>query len=335
MIITKFLNLFSSPTQDLNYKSGTLLERNQEIIKSFYEKIVYKSWQNYYVDNLVRDCLNVIAEKEGDKRSAPGYRYLSSWKSSALPEYRELADYIHQIYSKRYRERKDEQNQKEEAQIEEIGRNLYDKNINLITKFFEIAYRKVTTVDQYGDENWKAFDKELVIVICKIAENEGCNSDIIKGIKKGYFWYFKGSEHLKKRIEQEFRAFYDKEKVAPATTYKLEKQSGIEFENYLMNLFRQSGYDVCGTPSTGDQGADMIVTRYGRKIAIQAKRYSSNVGNKAIQEVVSARTFYACDEAWVITNAQFTKSAMELAQKCEVKLIDGYALGNDGQRLFK
>lgn len=327
IMIRRFLKLFDNPIPDAYLKRGSLLERNHEIINSFCEKIDYNTGQRYhYIDNLVRDCLNVLAESEDDSKLAPGHRYFSSWRSSAPQGYKDFADTIHQMFSQKYRQRQDEHFQKEKIQEDKIAQALYRKHSNLINKFFDIAYRKVTTVDQYGDENWKAFDKELMLIICKIAENEGCRPDVVKSIKKGYFWSAKGFDNLKKVIEKDFRAFYDKEKAAPVRINRIAELSGIDFENYLMNLFRASGYDVSGTPTTGDQGADIIAKKNGRKIAIQAKKHSNSVGNKAIQEVVGARTFYGCEEAWVITNSTFTRSALELAQKCDVKLIDGHAL---------
>ena len=84
--------------------------------------------------------------------------------------------------------------------------------------------------------------------------------------------------------------------------------------------------DVRGTPITGDQGADLIAKRDGRTIVIQAKRYQGSVGNRAVQEVVGAVSFYGADEGWVITSGSFTPSAKALAQKNGVKLIDGHTL---------
>jgi restriction system protein len=58
------------------------------------------------------------------------------------------------------------------------------------------------------------------------------------------------------------------------------------------------------------------------KIAVQAKRWSRKIGNKAIQEIFTAKTFYNCNRAWVITNNFFTKPAIDLAKSCNVELYD-------------
>jgi len=56
--------------------------------------------------------------------------------------------------------------------------------------------------------------------------------------------------------------------------------TGVEFENYLMQLLKQHGCSVRGTPRTGDRGADIIARRSNRAIVIQAKRSAAPVGNR-------------------------------------------------------
>lgn len=121
-----------------------------------------------------------------------------------------------------------------------------------------------------------------------------------------------------------FKEYYQVRKKEPVTTHNVAKMSGIEFENYLAGLLKSNGFtDISGTPKTGDQGADLIAKKNGKTIIIQAKRYDSAVGNKAVQEVVGAIRYYHGDEGWVITNSTFTKSARELAHINNVRLIDG------------
>lgn len=105
------------------------------------------------------------------------------------------------------------------------------------------------------------------------------------------------------------------------TMYHVDAMNGYDFEKFLAEIFQTAGYDVEGTKLSGDQGADLFVTRFGKKIVIQAKNYSGSVGNTAVQEAISAKSFYACDEAMVVTNSYFTKSAIELANAASVRLI--------------
>lgn len=305
-----------------------LLERNDSIIQRYLNRIgSASSADSNFVDNQVRDCLNEIAKSEGDQKSAPGYQYYSRWRSSAVnPDYKNLGEHLHKAFASKYAQRRQEQEAVEKRETENRCEALNVKHKALIDKFYEIAYRKVTTVDQYGDENWKAYEKELTVVICKIAEAEGARESAIKDIKKGYFWSNRALEQLRIKIDRAFKAYHAAKKNAGPLAEDMNSLDGVEFENYLMGVFKAAGYDVCGTPTTGDQGADIILTKSGVKIAVQAKRFTSNVGNKAVQEVVSARQYYSCNEAWVVTNSKFTKAAMDLAHKCKVRLIDGQEL---------
>ncbi len=105
------------------------------------------------------------------------------------------------------------------------------------------------------------------------------------------------------------------------TMYHVDAMNGYEFEKFLGQIFQTAGYDVEGTKLSGDQGADLFVSKFGKKMVIQAKNYSGNVGNSAVQEAISAKSFYGCDDAMVVTNSYFTRSATELANAASVRLI--------------
>ena len=102
----------------------------------------------------------------------------------------------------------------------------------------------------------------------------------------------------------------------------LDKLSGIEFEEWLAGMFRLQGYETEMTPTSGDFGVDLILKRPGKSIAVQAKRYAGSVGVAAIQEVSSGRSFYQCDEAWVVTTGIFTAKALTFASRIGVHLKD-------------
>lgn len=107
----------------------------------------------------------------------------------------------------------------------------------------------------------------------------------------------------------------------------LDQLSGTEFEEFLAGLFRSQGYSAELTPSTGDYGADLVLSKGGQRIAVQAKRYSGSVGVSAVQEAISGQAYYQCDAAWVVTTGAFTANARELAKKSSVKLIGRSDIG--------
>jgi tetratricopeptide (TPR) repeat protein len=93
--------------------------------------------------------------------------------------------------------------------------------------------------------------------------------------------------------------------------------TGIEFEGFLCQLFAKLGYSVRTTPATGDQGGDLILTGPAdiRQVVVQAKRSARPVGNRAVQEILGAIAYYGCSAGIVVTNAEFTASALSLAAK--------------------
>ena len=99
--------------------------------------------------------------------------------------------------------------------------------------------------------------------------------------------------------------------------------SGVEFENFMKDLFYQAGINVLDTPTTNDYGADLILEYRGHRISAQCKFYSQPVGLKAIQEVIASLNVYYCDCGMAITNHSFTQQAVNLAAANNVLLIDG------------
>lgn len=75
---------------------------------------------------------------------------------------------------------------------------------------------------------------------------------------------------------------------------------------------------------SNDQGGDLILSKSGRKICVQAKRRKEKkVGNEAIRDAYGAMPFYECSAFDAVTNSKFTRSAKVYAAKVGCKLIDG------------
>ncbi len=103
---------------------------------------------------------------------------------------------------------------------------------------------------------------------------------------------------------------------------QIDLMSGVDFENFVAELFRRLGYQSEVTKSSGDQGVDVIAKKGTQTLAIQAKHYNQAVGNHAIMEVVGGAKFYNANLCYVVTNNYFTKSAKELAATNNVILWD-------------
>ncbi len=104
--------------------------------------------------------------------------------------------------------------------------------------------------------------------------------------------------------------------------HNLDSLTGYEFEEFLRVLFDKMGFTTETTKLSGDQGADLIIKRFGRTTAVQAKRYTGKVSNKAIQEVTASIAHYNANNGMVVTTGEFTPSAIELAKSNNIKLVD-------------
>lgn len=104
--------------------------------------------------------------------------------------------------------------------------------------------------------------------------------------------------------------------------------SGIDFEHWCADRIAEQGWAVTVSKASGDQGVDVLATKSDFTVAIQCKRYSSAVGNKAVQEVFAGMRHYRANAAMVIATSGFTKSAIELSENTGVIILDAENIGN-------
>jgi HJR/Mrr/RecB family endonuclease len=119
------------------------------------------------------------------------------------------------------------------------------------------------------------------------------------------------------------------EKAARAISEsEIDEMTGQQLELHLVRVFQYLGFEVEHVGKRGDQGADLILTKHGQRIACQCKRYKGHpVTNKAVQEAFTAQRIYRCQKSLVVTSSSYTKSAREAAEHCGCELIDRRRLG--------
>ena len=102
-----------------------------------------------------------------------------------------------------------------------------------------------------------------------------------------------------------------------------DEMDGHSFERFCAELLKNNGFDkVEVTSGSGDYGVDILAEKDAITYAIQCKRSATPIGNKAIQEIYSGRTFYKRHVGVVITNNYFTSAAIETADKTGIILWD-------------
>lgn len=102
---------------------------------------------------------------------------------------------------------------------------------------------------------------------------------------------------------------------------KVDVMTGEEFEFEIEENLKRKGWNVVRTPKTSDQGIDLLIKKNNISVAIQCKRYSTPVGNSAVQEVYSGKEHYKADYAAVVSNQTYTKSARQLSGSTNVMLL--------------
>lgn len=107
------------------------------------------------------------------------------------------------------------------------------------------------------------------------------------------------------------------------TLSSVDLMDGHDFEYWCAEVLRKNGFsDVEVTRGSGDQGVDVTAQKGGIRYAVQCKCYSSDLGNKPVQEVNTGKTIYHCQIGAVMTNRYFTPGAKHAAEATGVLLWD-------------
>jgi len=100
----------------------------------------------------------------------------------------------------------------------------------------------------------------------------------------------KGNEQRSRDLWERYYCMFDERHVSA--------MSGAEFERFIGKLYTRLGYAVSLTQGGADQGVDLILCKDDHKIAVQAKRWTGIVGNKAVQEVMAGKLYYGYSHGW-------------------------------------
>lgn len=106
-----------------------------------------------------------------------------------------------------------------------------------------------------------------------------------------------------------------------STSEYSDKISPEDYEHFCAEILNKAGWATTVTKSSGDQGIDIVANKEGFRLAIQCKKYSKPVGNKAVQEAYSGGAFYEADECAVVAPIEYTPAARDLARNLGVHLL--------------
>ena len=98
-------------------------------------------------------------------------------------------------------------------------------------------------------------------------------------------------------------------------------KTGTEYEKFICGIIRRQGVSCKRVGQAGDYGADIIANLKKGTLVIQCKFYSKPVGYGAVQQAYTAKSIYNGTWCCVVTNATFTRQAIEGGKKLGVRLL--------------
>ncbi len=111
------------------------------------------------------------------------------------------------------------------------------------------------------------------------------------------------------------------ERAASSPPPEFRPEDPLAYEQLCAMLLRRCGWEAQVTAAGGDQGTDILARRGRRSLVLQCKLYGRPVGNSAVQQIAAARAHHRADFAAVVSNADFTARARELAATNDVYLL--------------
>lgn len=112
------------------------------------------------------------------------------------------------------------------------------------------------------------------------------------------------------------------------TAKDLVQGSWQSFERSVCRLLVCEGFDnVRLVGGTGDKGADVLASRFGKRFVFQIKHWNKPVGLSVIDEVLSARRFYDADIPVIVSLRGFQSPVHEkqrhlMADRISLQLLD-------------
>lgn len=96
---------------------------------------------------------------------------------------------------------------------------------------------------------------------------------------------------------------------------------GPSFERELATFLARKGFSVKHTGQSGDDGVDLILEAFSKKIIVQCKAHAANVGPAPVRELYGCLFHTRADEAWLVATSNFSSSAFEFARGKPLRLL--------------
>ena len=118
---------------------------------------------------------------------------------------------------------------------------------------------------------------------------------------------------------------------ARANMSQIMEMSPREFEHYIAHLLNRLGYtNIVQTPYSNDGGKDIVCKKREVIYYVECKHYSPEnpIGRPMIQKLAGAMIADDVSKGIFITTSYYTKEAIAVSERLNIKLIDGNKLSN-------
>jgi restriction system protein len=186
----------------------------------------------------------------------------------------------------------------------------------IVDEHFETLARRrlmLVKVDSYGVVDAKGWNKEVQHFIDKVVRPRLTDDEaasVAAGERLNSVFQELIEDRVSLRADQIGKELQNPSQMSPQ-----------QFERWCADLLARHGWTANTTKGSGDQGADVVAEKQGFRVVLQCKLYSGTVGNKAVQEAFAAQRHYAAGASAVITNAEFTSGARDLANTTGVLVL--------------
>lgn len=189
-----------------------------------------------------------------------------------------------------------------------------DFALNRHIKTLSKKFRLLVTDDDYGVIDYSGWDREAQYFMASVAEVDLNNTDDAELSEDD-------KKLIKLKLEQRMLTAISDYLDTNFFPEDFTGDDPLEYEQWCSEFLTKNGWQSRRTSASGDQGADIVAEKAGISVVIQCKLYSIPVGNKAVQEVAAARSFYDADFAVVVGRSGFTSSAKTLSKSTRVLLL--------------
>lgn len=106
---------------------------------------------------------------------------------------------------------------------------------------------------------------------------------------------------------------------------------GVGFERELGNLFRTMGYEVGSTPTSGDQGVDLVLRKNGVTTVVQCKAQKARASSPIARELLGSMVAFGAQKAILACTGGFTRGVREFVEGKPIRLLGASTIAKMAQ----